>query len=127
MTDAERWVRSVQEDDGADFTWCDEDHNDELERQVRICVCNENPDNTRYEWPDGSAIVSTGDAWDYGVHATRLEAAQRLLHEYRDSGWDHDVEGAEFSWTEDDRVFATEWRYPEEVVQDTAAKPAPSA
>ena len=127
MTDAERWVRSVQTEDGMDFTWCDEDHQDELERMGTICVWNETGDTTRHEWPDGSAIVSMGGGWDYGVHATRLEAAQRILDNLRDSGRENAVGEPEFSWTEDHQVLTTEWTYPEPVVQDTVATPAPSA
>ena len=125
MTNAEQWVRSIQDEDGMDFTWCDEDHEDELKRQVTTRVWNKSPDTTRYEWPDGSAIVSGGNAWDYGVHATRLCAAQQLLDEERDSDWDS-VVPAEFATTFDDPVFTTDWMYPVGVVQNTVVITAPS-
>ena len=119
MTDAEQWVRKVQDEDGMDFTWCDEDHEAELDRQVTTRVWHESPDWTRYEWPDGSAIVSCGDAWDYGVHATRLREAQQLLDRQRDSDYWDSGERAEFVITFDNPVFSTDWMYPVDVTKNT--------
>ncbi len=43
---------------------------------------------TRWQFPDGSAIVERGGAWEFGVHRTRLRAAAaRLDVRSRADGW----------------------------------------
>ena len=72
-SDAQEHVRYWQEEDGGDFSWlwdADSAFRQGVPRSVEVAS------GLRYEWPDGSAIVESGVAWDYGIHRDLLDEAR---------------------------------------------------
>ena len=65
----------TSDNDGADFNWLySEDHEYRKELPAHQCT----PTGERFEWSDGSAIV-THFAWDYGIHRDLVDTAQAII------------------------------------------------
>ena len=59
----------------------------------------------RWEFSDGSALVEQGNGcWDFGIHASRLEAASELVEAYPHSGYP-----ALFCWPEAHPAMNLTW------------------
>lgn len=105
-------------------TWCWLDDNGDAPEHVSLT--RDQDHGVRYEWPDGSALVISGDGWDMGIHRERLADAQALLDAARDPDGDewHEPHGcrvpAEYSWTTSHAVLPGpehEWAAPKAVAQ----------
>ena len=79
FTEAWRFVNKYQAVDGSSFRWCNK-----LDHIPHECITDSgeivqvtqdpiNTENSRYEWPDGSAIVTTQSAWSFGIHRDKLQ------------------------------------------------------
>ena len=79
MTDAQSHIDSYETADG--FRWLHpETETDEWAASLDKANQTHDPRyGTRYEWPDGSAVIVSGDGWDYGVHRDRIAVVQALL------------------------------------------------
>lgn len=109
-TDAERHVAQYQDTpDGQDFSivWADDADEPREDLPPPEYRDGQGTDTYRFQWPDGSAVVFSAGAWDFGVHADRLAEADAAL-----AG---EEETARFAWPESHTVLRsvdTDWTRP---------------
>ena len=99
-TDAERIARTA---DGEDLDWMDrlDDDIDVAFVPPHLSPSRPRSSVTIYTFKDGSRIIVAGAAWDYGVHATRLEDPETLSryeYSYLERAW----VGAGYGLTQED-------------------------
>lgn len=76
QTKGDRNVKTTQAEicvgpaDGEDFDWMDR-----LDDDIDVAFVGR---AMTYTFPDGSRLVSAGAAWDFGVHASRLDDPETL-------------------------------------------------
>ena len=110
-TEAERFMKLADTDDGASFHWQDSDDPAVLAELARARHSYEPEYGGRYEWPDGSAIVEAGDAWDFGIHRDRIDEVQAILDAAQDPDGDAIYEPAgcrtpaEYQWANDSEAL----------------------
>lgn len=113
-TDAMRHVQRFNRDlglDGQCFEWLNpEAETDDWAASLDAAIQTHDPRHgTRYEWPDGSAIVVSGDAWDLGIHRDRLDAMTALIESLDyDSDFYRPTEAAcpaSFQWAYEQHPF----------------------
>ena len=84
-TKAYKFVSKHQNINGQIWDWCDKlDHEKFADRcftesgeQINLTQNQDSTDLWRYEWDDGSAIVTADGAWDFGVHRDKQKSIKR--------------------------------------------------
>ena len=72
--EAKKWVAKFQDQpDGENYSWLYDENNNKV-RDILFSkhISTINYDADRYEFEDGSAIVSYECGWDFGIHQNHL-------------------------------------------------------
>ena len=121
-TEAERFMELAGAYNGTDFDWQDSDRPGVPAELARARRTYEPEYGTRYEWPDGSALVEAGDGWDRGIHRDRIDEVQAILDAAQDPDGDalYEPTGcrtpAAYQWANDSEALpdGEDFHYPME-------------
>ena len=106
-TEAEGFMEMAGAYNGTNFDWQSSDDPAVVAKLDRARRSYEPEYGTRYEWPDGSALVEHGDGWDRGIHRDRLDEVQAILDAAQDPDGNAIYEPAgcrtpaEYQWAND--------------------------